>query len=118
MKFMFIVKSASTMPPTPELLEAMHKLAAREIEAGRMLDNGGLMPLAQGAQVRINGGKLSVLDGPFAETKEVIGGYAVFDLPGKEEALASAIEFMQLHQDFLPGWEGTCELRAFAPGGP
>jgi hypothetical protein len=118
MKFMFIVKSANTVAPTPQLLEAMHKLAAREIEAGRMLDNGGLMPLAQGAQVRINGGKLSVLDGPFAETKEVIGGYAVFDLPGKDEALASAIEFMQLHQDFLPGWEGTCELRAFAPGGP
>lgn len=118
MKFMFIVKSAHPMPPTPALLEAMHKLAVREIEAGRMLDNGGLMPLAQGAQVRIANGKLSVLDGPFAETKEVIGGYAVFDLPSKEEALASAVEFMQLHQDLLPGWEGTCELRAFAPGGP
>jgi hypothetical protein len=118
MKFMFIVKSAHTMPPTPALLEAMHKLAVREIEAGRMLDNGGLMPLAQGAQVRIANGKLTVLDGPFAETKEVIGGYAVFDLPSKKEALASAVEFMQLHQDLLPGWEGICELRAFAPGGP
>lgn len=118
MKFMFIVKSAHTMPPTPALLEAMHKLAVREIEAGRMLDNGGLMPLAQGAHVRIAGGKLTVLDGPFAETKEVIGGYAVFELPSKVEALASAVEFMQLHQDLLPGWEGTCELRAFAPGGP
>ncbi len=87
MKFMFIVKSAHKVPPTPALLEAMHKLAAREIEAGRMLDNGGLMPLAEGAQVRIIGGELSVLDGPFAETKEVIGGYAVFDLHSKEEAV-------------------------------
>ena len=118
MKFMFIVKSAQALAPTPALLEAMHKLAAREIKAGRMLDNGGLMPLAQGAQVQIVGGHLSVLDGPYAEAKEVIGGYAVFELHSKEEAVASAVEFMQLHKDFLPGWEGTCELRAFAPGGP
>ncbi|HEY4443952.1 MAG TPA: YciI family protein [Steroidobacteraceae bacterium] len=118
MKFMFIVKSAHTVPPTPALLEAMHKLANREIKAGRMLDNGGLMPIAQGAQVRIIDGQLSVLDGPFVEAKEVIGGYAVFELHSKEEALASAVEFIQLHKDFLPGWEGTCELRAFAPGGP
>ena len=92
----------------------MHKLADREIKAGRMLDNGGLMPLAMGAQVRIKDGKLSVVDGPFVEAKEVVGGYAIFELPGKEEALASAVEFMQLHKDLMPGWEGTCELRAFA----
>ena len=97
-----------------ELMEAMHKLADREIKAGRMLDSGGLMPLATGAQVRIADGQLSVLDGPFVEAKEVIGGYAIFELPGKEEAVASATEFMQLHKDFMPGWEGTCELRAFA----
>jgi hypothetical protein len=118
MKFMFIVKSAQTVAPTPALLEAMHKLANREIKAGRMLDNGGLTPMAQGAQVRIVDGQLSVIDGPFAESKEVIGGYAVFELNSKEEAVASAVEFMQLHKDFLPGWEGTCELRAFAAGGP
>jgi hypothetical protein len=114
MRFMFIVKSAHTAAPTPELMEAMHKLANREITAGRMLDNGGLMPLATGAQVRIADGQLSVIDGPFVEAKEVIGGYAVFELRNKEEALASAVEFMQLHKDFMPGWEGTCELRAFA----
>ena len=74
MKFMFIVKSAHTVAPTPALLEAMHKLANREIKAGRMLDNGGLTPMAQGAQVRIVDGQLSVIDGPFAESKEVIGG--------------------------------------------
>ncbi len=114
MRFMFIVKSAQSSPPTAELLEAMHKLADREIKAGRMLDNGGLMPIATGAQVRIADGKLSVVDGPFVEAKEVIGGYAIFELPGKEEALASAKEFMQLHKDLMPGWEGTCELRGFA----
>src|SRR5690348_1866615 len=114
MKFMFIVKSAHTVAPTPELLEAMHKMADREIKAGRMLDNGGLMPLATGAQVRIVDGQLSVVDGPFVEAKEVIGGYAVFELRSKEEAVASAKEFMQLHKDLMPGWEGTCELRTFA----
>lgn len=114
MRFMFIVKSAQTASPPPELLEAMHKLADREIKAGRMLDNGGLMPLATGAQVRIKDGKLSVIDGPFVEAKEVIGGYAIFELRDKEEALASVTEFMQLHKDLMPGWEGTCELRAFA----
>ena len=118
MKFMFIVKSAHRIPPTPALLEAMHKLANREIKAGRMLDNGGLMPIAMGAQVRIANGKLAILDGPFAEAKEVIGGYAVFELKNKEEAVESAVEFMQLHKDHMPGWEGTCEVRAFAPGGP
>jgi hypothetical protein len=114
MRFMFIVKSSHPTPPTPELLEAMHKLADREIKAGRMLDNGGLMPLATGAQVRITDGKLSVVDGPFVEAKEIVGGYAIFELPGKDEALASAKEFMQLHRDLMPGWEGICELRAFA----
>jgi hypothetical protein len=114
MRFMYLVTSAHPGPPTPELMEAMHKLAEREIKAGRMIDSGGLMPLAMGAQVRITDGKLSVVDGPFVEAKEVIGGYAIFELPGKEEALAAATEFMQLHKDLMPGWEGTCELRAFA----
>jgi len=118
MRFMFIVKSAHSGPPTSELMAAMHKLADREIKAGRMLESGGLMPLATGAQVRLAGGKLGVTDGPFVEAKEVIGGYAIFELPGKEEALASAKEFMQLHKDLMPGWEGVCELRAFASPGP
>jgi len=114
MRFMFIVKSDHARPPTPELLEAMHKLADREIKAGRMIDNGGLMPLATGAQVSLAAGRLNVLDGPFVEAKEVIGGYAIFELRDKDEAIASAVEFMQLHKDFMPGWEGTCEVRAFA----
>ena len=63
MKFMFIVKSAQAAAPTPKLLEEMHKLANREIKAGRMLDNGGLMPIAMGAQVRIANGKLAIRGG-------------------------------------------------------
>jgi hypothetical protein len=114
MRFMYIVVPAKPGLPTPELMEAMHKLADREIKAGRMLDSGGLMPRATGAQVRIKDGKLSVVDGPFVEAKEVIGGYAIFELRDKEEAVAAAVEFMQLHKEHMPGWDGTCEVRALA----
>ena len=114
MRFMCIVTSTQNAMPTPEMAEAMHKLAQRETKAGRMLDDGGLMPLATGARVSVSDGKVGVIDGPFVEAKEIIGGYAIFDLPGKEEAVALAVEFMQLHADHMPGWEGTCEVRAFA----
>ena len=72
--------------------------------------NGGLMPIAMGAQVRIKDGQLSVVDGPFVEAKEVIGGYAIFELRDKEEAVASAKEFMQLHKDLMPGWKGRASF--------
>ena len=114
MRFMSFVTSAHAGPPTPELIEQMNKLANREIKAGRMIDIGGLMPIATGARVSIANGEISVIDGPFVEAKEVIGGYAIFEFQNKEEALASAVEFMQLHKDFMPDWEGTCEVRALA----
>jgi hypothetical protein len=117
MRFMSIITAPRTEKygnPTPALLEAMGKLADREIKAGRMIDNGGLMPIEQGARISIRNGELSVLDGPFVEAKEVIGGYAISNFANKEEAVALAVEFMQLHKDHMPGWEGTCEVRAFA----
>jgi hypothetical protein len=118
MRFMYIVTSPQpNRGPTPALMEAMHKLADREIKAGRMIDSGGLMPVATGARVNIADGKLSVVDGPFVEAKELIGGYAIFELRDKEEAVAAAVEFMQLHKEHMPGWEGTCEVRAFATPG-
>jgi hypothetical protein len=118
MRFMYIVTSPKPpSAPSPALAEAMWKLSEREIKAGRMIDNGGLMPLATGARVRVADGKLSITDGPFVEAKEVIGGYAIFELRDKEEALTMAREFMQLHLDHMPGWEATCELRALATPG-
>jgi hypothetical protein len=115
---MYIVTSPQpNRGPTPALMEAMGKLADREIKAGRMIDNGGLMPVAMGAQVKISDGKLSVIDGPFVEAKELIGGYAIFELRDKEEAVAAAVEFMQLHKEHMLGWEGTCEVRAFVTPG-
>lgn len=118
MRFMYIVTSPQPMTgPSPALMEAMGKLAEREIKAGRMVDMGGLMPLQQGARVAIEDDKLRVTDGPFVEAKEVVGGYAIFEFRDKAEALAMAREFMQLHLDYMPGWQGTCELRPLAGHG-
>ena len=119
MRFMYIVTSPQPdKGPTPALMEAMGKLADREIKAGRMLDTGGLLPIAMsGAQVRITDGKLGVVDGPFVETKELIGGYAIFELRDMEEAVAAARDFMQLHLEHMPGWDGTCEVRVLATPG-
>jgi hypothetical protein len=114
MRFMFFITSAHTTPPTPELIEAMDKLANQEIKAGRMIDTGGLMPLAMGARVTLKDDKLALIDGPFVEAKEMVGGYAIFEMQSKEEAVASAMNFMQMHKDHMPGWEGTCEIRAMA----
>jgi hypothetical protein len=113
MRFMYIVTPVHEAPPTPELMTAVHKLAEREIKAGRMINSGALQPRTSGAQVRITDGKLGVIDGPFVEAKEVIGGYAIFELRDKQEAIEMAVEFMQVHRDYMPGWEGTCEVRAF-----
>ena len=114
MRYMFIVKTAHAGPPSQELMQAMHAMAEREVKAGRMIQDGGLMPRAMGAEVRLAGGKLVVLDGPFAETKEVIGGFAVFELPDRDAAIASAREFMELHHRYMPDWEGVCEVREIA----
>ena len=114
MRFMSFVTSATFQPPTPELMEAMHNLANREIKAGRMIDSGGLAPLATGARISVADGKLTVTDGPFVEAKEVIGGYAIFEVRDKAEMMALSVEFMQLHRDLMPGRDGTCEVREFA----
>ncbi|HEY2358792.1 MAG TPA: YciI family protein [Phenylobacterium sp.] len=114
MRFMFIIKAASAADPTPALMEAMHAMAEREVKAGRMIVDGGLAPRDAGAEVRVRKGKLSVTDGPFAETKELIGGFAIFELPDMAAAIASARDFMSLHQTHMPDWDGTCEVRQIA----
>lgn len=112
MRFMFIIKTDGPgAAPPPAMLEAMHVMAEREVKAGRMVGDGGLMPPAMGAQVQVRKRKLLVNDGPFAETKEVIGGYAVFELPDLAAAIASARDFMDLHLEHMPDWEGVCEVR-------
>lgn len=112
MRFMMIVKSAerSGFPPK-ELMEAIGKLSEEASNASTMVGSGGLGPTALGARVRLSGGQLTVTDGPFTEAKEIVGGYAQFELKSKEEAVASAVRFMELHKKHWPGWEGETEVR-------
>ena len=119
MKFMMIVKHAENQGPPPKaLMDAITKLAEDDAKNGRaMLANGGLKATAQGARVRLSGGKVTVVDGPFTEAKEIIGGYAQFELTSKEEAVQSAVQFMELHKKYWPGWEGETEVRQmYEPG--
>jgi hypothetical protein len=112
MRFMMIVKHAENQGPAPkELMDAIAKLAEESGKAGTMLGSGGLKATALGARVRLSGGRLSVIDGPFTETKEVVGGYAQFELKSKEAAVESAVQFMELHKKYWPGWEGETEVR-------
>jgi hypothetical protein len=124
MKFMMIVKHPEKQGPPPKsLMDAIAKLAEEESKAGTMLGSGGLAPTALGARVRLSGGKIDVIDGPFTEAKEVVGGYAQFELKSKEVAVESAVRFMELHKKHWPGWEGETEVRQmfgpedFAPKG-
>jgi hypothetical protein len=112
MRFMMIVKHSEKQgPPPKELMDAIAKLGEEAVKAGTMLGNGGLGPTALGARVRLSGGQVTVADGPFTEAKEVIGGYAQFELKSREEAIASAVHFMELHKKYWPGWEGETEVR-------
>ena len=112
MKFMMIVKHAENQgPPPKELMDAIASLAQEATKAGTILGNGGLGPTALGARVRVSGGRVTVTDGPFTEAKEVIGGYAQFELKSREEAVESAVRFMELHKKYWPGWEGETEVR-------
>lgn len=112
MKFMMIVKHAEKQGvPPKELMDAIAQLSEEAVKAGTMLGNGGLGPTAQGARVRLSGGQVRVIDGPFTEAKEVIGGYAQFELKSRQEAVDSAVKFMELHKKYWPGWEGETEVR-------
>jgi hypothetical protein len=118
MKFMMIVKARENQgAPPQELMDAINQLMQEGVAAGNFLGAGGLLPTAQGARVRLSGGQLTVTDGPFTEAKEVIGGYAQFELKSKEDAIASSVEFMELHKKHWPGWEGETEIRPmYEPG--
>jgi hypothetical protein len=123
MRFLTMVKSAenSGLPPK-KLMDAIARLGEEATRAGTLIETGGLLPSAAGARARLSGGKLAVTDGPFTETKEVIGGYAIYEVKSKEEAVEAARRFLQLHKEHWPGWEGESEIRQifnasdFTPG--
>jgi hypothetical protein len=112
MRFMMIVKSKENSgPPPKELMEAMGRLAEEATKAGEMIESGGLASTATGSRVRLSDGKITVTDGPFTEAKEVFGGYAVFELKSKEEAIKNTVRFMEVHKQYWPGWDGVTEIR-------
>jgi hypothetical protein len=113
MKFLTFIKSSETYrrePPPAALMEAMGKFVQESFASGKVVDTGGLKPSSAATRLRIEKGKLTVTDGPFTEAKEVVGGWAILKADSREEALANAREFMELHRRHWPGWEGTSEV--------
>jgi hypothetical protein len=104
-------------PPPAELMQAMGAFVERSKRDGTLVDTGGLLPSKEGARVRLDGGKITVTDGPFSESKEVIGGWAILEATSKAEAIRIATEFMDLHRKHWPDFVGECEVRPmFDPG--
>src|SRR5262245_47358598 len=102
-------------PPNPKLMEAIGKHAEKMAKAGTLLGTGGLLPFAKGARISAAGGKLTVTDGPFIESKEVIGGYGILQAKSKEEAIELGKAFLQIQLDVVrPSYEGTLEIREMA----
>jgi len=95
--------------PSERLMSEMGKLMTEMKSAGKLLDTAGLAPTAKSKRIRLRGGKMSVIDGPFTETKEMIGGYAMLDAGSLDEAIALTERFVELH--VADGWEIECEVR-------
>jgi hypothetical protein len=95
------------------LYEEMGKFIEETTKSGNFVGGAGLQPTAAGARVTLKGGKISVTDGPFVESKEIVGGYAIMDAKSRDEALALARRFMELHLKHWPAFEGECEVRPF-----
>ena len=123
MRYMMLVKADKNyeagIPPSPELMAAVAKMGDEAQRLGLMVTAGGLLPSSQGVRIRVSGGRTSVIDGPFAETKELVGGFAIFDLQSREEAIENGRRFMQVHADILgSSYEGELEIRPMFDGHP
>jgi hypothetical protein len=117
MRYMMIVKGderteAGVMPSNDELAE-MAKYNEELVKAGVMLAGDGLHPTARGFKVHYDGSKRRVVDGPFTEAKEVVGGYALMQCKDKAEAIEWTTRFLKVHEEF---WTVTCEVREIAEG--
>ncbi|GHA58705.1 YciI family protein [Streptomyces anthocyanicus] len=99
--------------PSPELIQRMEKLMEEMTKAGVLLDTAGLTPTSQGTRVHYEGGQIAVTDGPFTETKEVIGGYSVLQAKDRAEAVEWTKRFLKVHEEY---WTVTCEVRELMEG--
>ena len=113
MRFLSLIRvnEASGRKPDERLVNDMTQLIKAMTADGTLLDTGGLGPTSQGKKVRLSHGKQTVSDGPFTESKEVIGGYALLQADSMEHALQLTRRFLDVHGD---GWEVECELRQIA----
>ena len=113
MRFLSIYKAPETgAPPTPEEMARMGKLVEDGMKAGFLLAVEGCMPSAAGARVRLANGKVTVVDGPFTEAKELVGGLAILQADSKEAAIELARQFLHVAGD------GECELRQLYDADP
>jgi hypothetical protein len=104
-------------PPPASLMEAMGPFIERSFKEGKLVDTGGLLPSKDGARIRLANGTITVKDGPFTESKEVIGGWAILQAETTADAIRYATEFMELHRTHWPEFDGECEVRPmFDPG--
>jgi hypothetical protein len=114
MKYMSWVRSTKDFGQPPAgLMEEMAQSGQEAFANGTMIDTGGLSTLAEGgAKVSSRGGKITVLDGPYTEAKELAGGYAIMNLNSLDEAIEQAQWLLDLHKRHWPEWEGDVEVRA------
>ena len=110
MRFMTMVRSKEGAGFPPQAL--MDGIAALGVEAGKaLIESGGLMPTGAGAKLALRKGEITITDGPFTEAKEVVGGYAVYEVKTKAEAIEWSRRFLALHQKHWKGFECEVELR-------
>jgi hypothetical protein len=114
MKYLTFIRHPETYresPPPAPLMEAMGKFVEKSLKEGSLVDTGGLLPSKDGVRIRLERGKITVTDGPFSESKEVIGGWAILKADSRAEAIRIATEFMELHRKHWPSFEGESEVR-------
>jgi hypothetical protein len=99
MKFLMTYASDPSIPPTPDHMEQIAKFSEEMAKSGVLIMTGGLVRPTQGTKVRYSAGKFSVTDGPFAETKELIDGFALVRAGSKQEAIDLARRFMAVAGD-------------------
>jgi hypothetical protein len=113
MRYMLLIKPdmdrAPEGGPSGEMMAEMGKLLEEMTRAGVLLDTAGLAPLAESGAVRLTSGKVSVLDGPFAEAKEFVGGFLLVQAKSQDEAVEWAVRFLDIHDS---AWEIDIEVRA------
>ena len=119
MRFMMMYKPARDVEtdarPSKEYLAEMDKFIAEETKAGVLLSTEGLQPSSKGARVRLSGGKLTVIDGPFTEAKELVAGFAMVQANSKEEAIEIAKNFLRVAGDGETEIRRVFEMSDFAP---